>query len=48
MLTMPPTGNTYTADQYRTWLTDAGFENVSIDPVVGTDFQLVTGHRPEE
>jgi SAM-dependent methyltransferase len=48
MLTMSPTGNTYTADQYRTWLTDAGFENVSIDPVVGTDFQLVTGHRPEE
>lgn len=48
MLAMSPTGNTYTAERYRSWLTDAGFVGASVDAVPGTDFQLVTGHKPEE
>ena len=47
MLAMSPTGNTYTAEQYRSWLTDAGFVGASVDEVPGTDFQIVTGHKPE-
>lgn len=48
MLAMSPTGNTYTAEQYRSWFTDAGFVEVSVDAVPGTDFQLVTGHKPAD
>ena len=48
MLAMSPTGNTYTAEQYRSWLTDAGFVGASIETVPGTDFQLVTGQKPTD
>lgn len=47
MLAMSETRNTHTADQYREWLTDAGFVRPTVKDVPGIDFKLVVGHRPE-
>jgi SAM-dependent methyltransferase len=39
-------GDTYTEPQFRTWLTDAGFESFDCRSVPGTDMHAVIGHRP--
>jgi SAM-dependent methyltransferase len=46
MLTLSETGNTYTQEQYRTWLDGAGFVETTVDGVPGTDFQMIVGHKP--
>lgn len=46
MLAQTENGDTYTADQFRTWLRDAGFEDVEIRDVPGTDQQVIAGRRP--
>ncbi len=38
-------GGTYDADDYRTWLADAGFAGVGVRDVPGTDRQVVTGTK---
>lgn len=47
MLAQTPGGNTYTGDEFETWLTDAGLEDVEIRDVPGTPYQSIVGHRPE-
>ena len=47
MLALAPTGDTYTAEQYRSWLDGAGFVQPAIRDVPGTEFQAIIGHRPE-
>ena len=47
MLAQTTGGNTYTGDEFETWLTDAGFDGVEIRDVPGTAYQAIVGHRPE-
>ncbi|AUX09909.1 SAM-dependent methyltransferase [Halalkaliarchaeum desulfuricum] len=47
MLAMSETGGTYTEEQYHTWLGRAGFVDVDVRDVPGTDCQLVIGRKPE-
>jgi SAM-dependent methyltransferase len=46
MLAQTKNGDTYTADQFRTWLRDAGFVDAEIRDVPGTDQQVIAGRRP--
>lgn len=47
MLAMSDTGNTYTEDQYRSWLEGAGFVEPEVRDVPGTDFQVTTARKPD-
>lgn len=46
MLAVTENGDTYTADQFREWFDDAGFETFEIRDVPGTNQQAIVGHRP--
>ena len=46
MLTVSPTGHTYTESEYRDALQRAGFEDTEVVDVPGTAFQGIIGHRP--
>jgi SAM-dependent methyltransferase len=46
MLAVTENGDTYTADQFREWFEDAGFESFEIRDVPGTNQHAVVGHRP--
>jgi len=46
MLTVSPTGHTYTEAEYRDALEGAGFEDTEVVDVPGTAFQGIIGHRP--
>ena len=48
MLAQTPGGDTYTAEQFRTWLVETGFEEPAVADVPGTDIQAVTGRRPRD
>ncbi|UPV76171.1 class I SAM-dependent methyltransferase [Halorussus limi] len=46
MLAQTEAGDTYTESQFRTWLRDAGFEDVEVRDVPGLDGQVIAGRRP--
>ncbi|WP_128477351.1 class I SAM-dependent methyltransferase [Halorussus pelagicus] len=46
MLAQTAAGDTYTEDQFRAWLRDAGFEDVEVRDVPGLDRQVIAGRRP--
>jgi len=46
MLAISDVGNTYTEEEYRTALEDAGFEDVAIEEVPNTRYQTIIGHVP--
>ena len=46
MLLRTERGNTYSEDEYRVWMAEAGFDDVEIDDV-DSDRQLVTGIRTD-
>ncbi|WP_132056865.1 class I SAM-dependent methyltransferase [Halorussus amylolyticus] len=48
MLAQTERGDTYTETQFTEWLRDAGFEDVEIRDVPGTDQQAIAGHRPSD
>ncbi|MFC4551720.1 MULTISPECIES: methyltransferase [Halorussus] len=48
MLANTERGDTYTEAEFREWLTAAGFEDVEVGDVPGTDRQAVTGFRPRD
>lgn len=45
MLANTEGGSTYTEDQYREWLLEAGFENIEIIDLEGKENQLITAFR---
>jgi hypothetical protein len=45
MLTLTDTGNTHTADEYRSALEDVGFVNVEVEDVPRTEFQAIVGRK---
>ncbi len=47
MLAHTERGDTYSAERYREWLADAGFEDSEIRDIPGTDLQAIIGHQPE-
>ncbi|GAA0247700.1 methyltransferase [Haladaptatus pallidirubidus] len=46
MLAQTDNGDTYTANQFEDWFARAGFANVEIRGVPGTNQQAIVGHRP--
>ena len=46
MLVLTPRGNTYTADQYGSWLWQAGFAEVEVVPIPGLISHLVLARNP--
>lgn len=45
MLTLTDTGNTHTADEYRSALEDVGFVDVEAEDVPRTEFQAIVGRK---
>ncbi|UPW02267.1 methyltransferase domain-containing protein [Halorussus gelatinilyticus] len=46
MLAQTEAGDTYTEDQFTSWLREAGFEDVEVRDVPGFDRQVIAGRRP--
>ena len=46
MLVLTPRGSTYSADEYRAWLSEAGFERTDLVPVLGRESHLVFARNP--
>lgn len=46
MLVLTPRGNTYTTEEYGSWLEEAGFEGVEVVPVPGLVSHLVLAWNP--
>ncbi|HEX2728682.1 MAG TPA: class I SAM-dependent methyltransferase [Rubrobacteraceae bacterium] len=46
MLVLTPRGGTYTAEEYESWLREAGFEEVEIRPVPGRGTHLIFARNP--
>jgi 2-polyprenyl-3-methyl-5-hydroxy-6-metoxy-1,4-benzoquinol methylase len=45
MLVSTNSGNTWTEDDYRNWLTGAGFGQISLEEIAGRDSQLILANR---
>lgn len=48
MLVNTESGNTYSEEEYRGWLTAAGFEEAEVLPIPGRDTHLILAHRQED
>ncbi len=46
MLVLTPRGSTYSAAEYRAWLSEAGFEGADLVPVLGRESHLVCARNP--
>lgn len=46
MLVHTPRGGTYTASEYESWLTEAGYEDVRFEPVPGKGTHLILARNP--
>lgn len=45
MLAQTESGDTYTEEEYRDWLREAGFEAPAIREIPGTEMQAIVGHK---
>jgi SAM-dependent methyltransferase len=48
MLVNTESGNTYSEEEYRGWLSTAGFEGVEVLPIPDRDTHFILAHKPRE